>query len=250
LNSAGAPAASRRLLLALGLVASLAPLAGAAQVAGTPACDAQSPLPARFRLDFVAQASRGPFTLEGENELVFGIEGGRYALRSATRSLLFSAEQRSAGDVRGALLVPREYTERSQRRPPKSTRIDWDRGSVQFSANKDGPSVTEPLLQDRLSLLVQVGQQLRAQQARGAVVLPVAGVRHVNTYRLELRGAETLELPAGRFETWRLERPLTAEQDGIEVWVAPQLCWLPVRLRFTDDHGQVIQNQLRAASFD
>jgi hypothetical protein len=43
---------------------------------------------------------------------------------------------------------------------------------------------------------------------------------------------------------------MTAEHDGIEVWVAPQLCWLPVRLRFADDRGQVVQNQLRAARFD
>jgi hypothetical protein len=105
-------------------------------------------------------------------------------------------------------------------------------------------------MQDRLTLLLQAGQQLRAQQARGAVVLPVAGSRHVSTYHFELRGTETLELAAGRFVAWHLERPLSASHDGIEVWVAPRLCWLPVRLRFTDDRGHVIQNQLRAASFD
>lgn len=240
---------ARRHLLAAGAAALLAP-AARAQVSGTPACDAQSPLPPRFRLEYLAQAARGPLTLEGENELEFSIEGGRYLLRSVTRSLLFSAEQQSSGEVRGALLVPHDYRERSARRPPRTMHIDWRADRVSFSSNSEGTTTTQPQLQDRLSLLVQAGQQLRAQQSRGAVVLPVAGTRHVSTYRFEPRGSESLELPAGRFDTLRLERPLDAEHDGLEVWIAPALCWLPVRLRFTDDRGQVIQNQLRAARFD
>jgi hypothetical protein len=247
-SSSGAHVARRR-LLAAGIAALLAP-AARAQVSGTPACDAQAPLPQRFRLEFLAQAARGPLTLEGENELEFSIDGGRYVLRSVTRSLLFSAEQQSSGEVRGALLVPHDYRERSARRTPRTTHIDWRADRVSFSSNLDGATSTQPLLQDRLSLLVQAGQQLRSQQARGAVVLPVAGTRHVSTYRFELRGSEALELPAGRFETHRLERPRDAEHDGLEVWIAPQLCWLPVRMRFSDDRGQVIQNQLRAAKFD
>ena len=221
-----------------------------AQVSGAPACDAQSPLPARFRLDYVAEASRGLFSLSGENELVFETQGTQYTLRSATRSVLFSAEQSSVGEVRGALLVPHAYRERSARRTPRTTRIDWERNRVTFSANADGTTTTQPRLQDRLSLLLQAGQQLRMQQGQGAVELPVAGTRHVSTYRFEPRGTVTLELPAGRFEAHRLERPLDADNDALEVWIVPSLCWLPVRLRFEDDRGNVIQNQLRAARFD
>jgi hypothetical protein len=40
---------------------------------------------------------------------------------------------------------------------------------------------------------------------------------------------------------------MAAEHDRIEVWLAPSLCWLPARLRFTDDKGQVIDNRLREA---
>jgi hypothetical protein len=32
----------------------------------------------------------------------------------------------------------------------------------------------------------------------------------------------------------------------MEVWLAPRLCSLPVRLRFADDKGLVIDQQLRA----
>jgi hypothetical protein len=245
--------AGRRLALGALLAAAAGlswPVRARAQSGGAPGCDAASALPARFRLDYVAQARRGALSLDGENELVFIVEGTRYTLRSATRSLLFSAEQESSGELRGALLLPHDYRERSMRRAARTTHIDWRGDRVTFSQNADGATTTQPLLQDRLSLLLQVGQQLRAQQGRGAVALPVAGTRHVTTYRFELRGAETLDLPAGRFETHRLERPLNAEHDGLEMWIAPSLCWLPVRLRFTDDRGQLIENELRAARFD
>jgi hypothetical protein len=249
-GSSSSPGGPQRRRLLGAFAGALAAGGVRARVSGTPACDERHPWPARFRLDYVAQASRGPLSLDGENELDFSADGARYTLRSATRSVLFNAEQDSAGELRGALLVPHDYREQSGRRPVRTTRIDWRTGRVTFSANEDGATTTQPLLQDRLSLLLQAGQQLRAQQGKGPVVLPVAGARHVSTYRFEARGSETLDLPAGRIEAHRLERPLSAEHDGLEVWVAPHLCWLPVRLRFVDDRGQVIQNQLRAARFD
>lgn len=213
------------------------------------ACDANAPLPARFRLAYDAQASRGPFTLEGENELIYTTDGPRYTLRSVTRSVLFTAEQESIGEVRGVVLVPGRYTERTARREPRHVQFDWRARRVLFSG-ADESAPTQPLLQDRLSLLLQVGQQLRAQSGQGDVALPVASTRRISNYRLTPSPAQRIELPAGRFETYRLERPLDAEHDGIEVWIAPQLCWLPVSLRYTDDRGQVIQNKLRSASFD
>jgi len=237
--------------VAASVAAGIPAAAAAGDGAGTaPTCTARAPLPPRFRLEYVAKASRGPLSLEGENELVFTTEGTRYTLRSATRSVLFSAEQDSAGDMVGAMLRPHEYHERSPRRPPRTTRIDWQAGRVTFSANADGATATQPRLQDRLSLLVSAGQQLRLQQGTGAVEMAVAGARHVSLYRFELRGIETLDLPIGRVEAHRLERPISAAHDGIDVWIAPALCWLPVKMRFVDDRGQVVQNQLRAARFD
>lgn len=244
----------RRLLGALAAGAALPWLPPArAQLAGTPACDADTPLPPRFHLDYLAQASRGPLSLDGENDLAYDSDGTRYTLRSATRSVLFSGEQVSRGTLqregKAVLLQPLRYEERRGRREPRNVDIDWGANTVRFTANPDGSAVTRPRLQDRLSVLVQAGQQLRALARPAAVALPVAGARQVSTYQLDLRGPESLDLPIGRVDAIKLERPLDAEHDGLELWIAPSLCWLPVRLRFTDDRGQVVQNQLRAARF-
>jgi hypothetical protein len=250
-----------------------------------PTCDRMNPLPSQFRLEFAAQASLGPLAVDGDTELTFRRNDDRYTLRSDTRAPMVGAEQRSSGRIviegaagaRRVLLIPAEFVERSGRRDPRTVRIEGAGGRVSFSANAGEPATAPAGLQDKLSLLLQAGQQLRialdgaapgasgasgasASAAAGAhtntaaakapIDLPVAGARRISTYRLLLRGAETLDLPAGRIETWKLERPRDAEHDGLEAWVAPSLCWLPVRLRFTDERGTVIENRLRAARFD
>jgi len=243
-----APVALRRrlLLAAVGLVGA----AGArASVTGSPDCGSRQPLPARLRLEYDARAARGALALDGENALEFTADGARYRMRSATHSVLFSAEQESFGELAGEALVPHEFRERSGRRPPRTMRVDWRNRLVRFSTH-DADAPTLPLLQDRLSLLLTLGLQLRAQAAPGAVELPVAGARRVSIYRFEYRGAGPVELPAGRFETHRLERPLSADDDGLELWIAPALCWLPVWMRFVDHRRNVIQTRLRAARFD
>jgi hypothetical protein len=68
----------------------------------------------------------------------------------------------------------------------------------------------------------------------------------VSTFVFRGGGTESLTVPAGRFDTLRFERVKESGDDEFEVWLAPALCSLPVRLRFTDDKGLVIEQRLRA----
>jgi hypothetical protein len=76
--------------------------------------------------------------------------------------------------------------------------------------------------------------------------VPVAGHRRTSQYVFTARGAEIVSLKAGRFETVKFERRKEGSDESLEVWLAPELCSLPVRLRFTDEKGTVIEQQLRA----
>lgn len=212
-------------------------------------CSAEQPWPPRLAMEFVVQASRGVLGLEGVNELSLVVEGTRYRMRSTTRSLLFSVQQDSRGSVDGRLLRPEEYVERNPRREPAITTIDWAAQQVHFSANRDAPARTLPLLQDRLTLLLQLGERLRAARGDGEVEVAVAGVRHVSPYRFQRRGTEAVSVPAGTYDTVRLER-LPAPGGAMEIWLAPSLCWLPIRLRYTDERGLVVDNRLRRVSLD
>lgn len=221
-----------------------------AQEPAAPRCSARQPWPERFTLDYLVAASRGALALEGDSQLTYTVDSGRYQLRSSTRSLGYRAEQTSRGELAGTVLRPLEYVEQNQRREPRVVRFDWDARSVTFSANPDEPGRTLPMLQDRLSVLLQLGQRLRTQ-AQNDIELPVAGLRRISPYRFERYGQERVEVPAGTFETVHLARHSEDRSDRIEAWLAPALCGLPVKVRYVDeDRGVALENQLRKAVFD
>jgi hypothetical protein len=240
----------RRTLLASALAAcALAALPLAAPAANE--CGPADAWPPPFRLAFEATAARSPLSITGESDLALTREGDGYTLVSETNAAgFYHARQSSRGAIGAGGLVPIEYTERRGRRPQETTRFDWRARRVSFSAAAE-TAETRARMQDRLSLLLELGRALKLRPAATFVELPVAGVRNTSLYRFEVRGAETIELPIGRIDAVKLERPADApgneRHDRLEVWLAPALCWLPARVRYTDDRGMTIDQRLKDA---
>jgi len=227
--------------------ATLAVLGMVQTALAAPTCPSDQPWPPPFRLEFAVKATRSFLSLSGENTLTLSREGDGYALVSETSAgVWFSARQTSQGQVGASGVVPAEYAERNQDKPTMTASLDWQAERVTFSAT-DNVVPTQPQMQDRLSLMLQLGWAQRTKSA--SFELPVAGVRGASLYRIEARGIEMIDTPAGRFQTLKLERPANDSDDRLELWLAPSLCSLPVRIRFTDHHGAVISNELRSAKF-
>jgi hypothetical protein len=221
-------------------------LAGAAHA--VPPCPSTASWPPPFRFEYDAKATLSFLGLSGTSTLALTRAADDYALVYETvAGVWFSARQTSRGRIGADGVMPLEYTERNGNKPQLFTHLDWSAGRVTFSAT-DKAVPTQPQMQDRLSLLLQVGWLLRANAASFA--LSVAGVRGSSNYDIVKRGAETVETPAGRFQTIKFERPMSEHDDRIEVWIAPALCSLPVRVRFTDRKGLMVGNELRSANFD
>jgi len=212
-----------------------------------PTCPSGQLWPPAFRFDFAVKATRSFFSLSGTNTLVLTRDAEGYTLVSETSAgIWFDARQSSQGRIGASGVVPEEYAERNKGRSQMTTSLDWKAERVTFSAT-DKVVPTQPQMQDRLSLLLQLGWAQRAKT--GNFELPIAGVRGASIYRFEARGVETIDTPAGRFQTLKIERPQDAVDDRLEVWLAPSLCGLPVRVRFTDHGGTVINNELKSARF-
>lgn len=214
-------------------------------------CGDAAAWPPPFRLVFEATATRSLLWITGESDLVLTRDGDGYVLVSETNAAgFYHARQSSRGLVAAGGLVPVEYTEQRGRRPQETATFDWRARRVRFSAAAQFAE-TRPRMQDRLSLLLELGRLAKLQPAASFAEVPVAGVRHASVYRFERRGTETLELPAGRFDAVKLERPADApgndRHDRLEVWLAPALCWLPVRVRYADERGMTIDQQLKSA---
>lgn len=209
-------------------------------------CGADAPLSTPVRLEYDVTASRSVLSLSGDAVVVFARRGDAYEMESRQRALgIVEARQTSVGTVGRHGLVPRRFTQQSSRRPARGVEFDWAAQRVTFTQSGES-APTRPQMQDRLSILLQIGWRQRAEPGAAAIELPVAGQRGASTYVFAAHGAEAVTVPAGRFEALRYERHRGAGDDALEVWLAPALCSLPVRLRFTDDNGLVVEQRLRA----
>jgi len=217
------------------------PAASAAQLA----CGTEAALDAPVRLEYAVTASRSPLMLSGDGAVVYRRNADAYVMESTLKAAgLFEAQQHSAGTVGVEGLVPRSFAHRTGRRPELRVEFDWAEQRVVFSQGTTAP--VRPRMQDRLSLLLQLSWQHRANPSAAEFVLPVAGHRRVSDYLFRARGGESLDLPAGRFETVKFERYPDGSDELLEVWLAPALCSLPVRVRFSDEKGLVVEQRLRA----
>jgi hypothetical protein len=209
-------------------------------------CRLDAALSLSVRLEYRVTASRGLLSLAGDGVVTYQRKGKAYSMASALKAAgIFEAEQSSEGTVGSDGLVPRHFTHRTSRRPPLSVDFDWPGRRVAFSQT-GAYETTQPQMQDRLSLLFQLAWRQRAEPRAETLTIPVAGHRSTSTYVFLAKESEALALPGGRFNTVKFEMHGQRQGDSLEVWLAPELCSLPVRVRFADERGTVIEQQLRA----
>jgi hypothetical protein len=179
-------------------------------------------------------------------------DDGRYELRLATRAIGTNVlELLSQGQLRDFGLAPDRYTETRARRAAEAANFDWDGRRVTFSARPHERALAEGT-QDRVSFQIQLMLLGRAQpelfRPGALLVMRMAGRDDVVEYRFRSAGRDTTDTGVGVLEAVRLERVVVREGEArIDVWLAPSLSWLPVRLRFTDRLGRVTESVLQSA---
>lgn len=110
-----------------------------------------------------------------------------------------------------------------------------------------------PGTQDSASQFVQLTWLFLTQREQlelGRVIaMPLALPRKLHAWRYEVIGDETLETPMGPVQAWRLKPQQEAGGGDLtaEVWIAPQLQYLPVRLRIQQDAHTFVDLMLKAA---
>ena len=182
-------------------------------------------------------------------------DGKRYRIRSSAHAegvaaLVYSGvlSQRSEGGLSPAGLVPTRYWEQRGKRPERWIELDHRRREVSFSGNASVPLVDG--LQDKLSVLLQLGLLARARPERFAagqvVELSELGTSRIVSARYASRGDTVLKTDSGNRRVLHLERvaPRDADDPRIEVWLGYDLHLLPLRLRVTDAKGRVLDQIL------
>ncbi|MBA4344724.1 MAG: hypothetical protein C0423_21495 [Methylibium sp.] len=204
--------------------------------------------------------------VQGQGQVQWIREGRRYQVNldvtlGPSFAPLIARRMSSGGVLTSRGIAPRRYDEdtrvlfSSRRRvsllfTPRAeggTEVQLADGSMRLGADGMQDAASQFV---HLTWLFLTGRE--PLQAGRIVEMPLALPRKLYAWRYQVVGEETLDTPIGRLDTWHL-RPLLEAGDKLgrdlkaEVWLAPTLQFLPVRLRIAQDENTFVDLMLDAA---
>ncbi len=201
-------------------------------------------------LKYQVQGKAKNFNYWATAELNWTQDGTAYEARlEVSAFLLGSRVQVSKGHLGPEGLMPTRFGDKT--RNELAAHFQRDKGIISFSAN----SPDAPLLkgaQDRLSVVLQLSSLLAADPTRfppGTMLsFQTVSQREAEVWQFLVEKEELLQLPFGEINAIKLNRKPRREFDQqIELWFAPALGYLPVRLRITNANGDFVDQLLNKA---
>lgn len=187
----------------------------------------------------------------GRTEQAWELQAGRYRLssRSETTGLagLFRPYQlgyASEGTVAGDGLRPDTFTVRRGRAGERQLEARFDWAAMSLALGPPGASQRVPLATGALDLIAFVYQLALLDLAPGRLRLPITNGAKLEIYELDVGSTETLDTPLGTLQVLPVRQVRQPGQESMEIWLAPQLRQLPVRIRFFDREGKMSGEQL------
>ena len=186
--------------------------------------------------------------VSGELILSWKFTDGHYRLDSIAQGTgIFAIAgkyvQASEGDIAAGGLRPTTFS--VERRGKKdSAAFNWTDNSVRFYGKSgERTEAATPGTQDMLSLLFQLAF---APPLGDDLTVIVTNGRKLERYAFERAGEEVISLEGGKFHTLKILKQRKGDEDGMEVWLALEHHYLPVKIRVTDKKGSVIEQSLMA----
>ncbi len=194
--------------------------------------------------------------LKGKNGIKIGhivhtwdIDDGRYVIASVVEPIglarLLTREmivQSSQGRITADGLVPESYWEQRGQKADRTfhAEFDYDQQTLTYGGRSETTTVVlPPGTQDQLSFIYQFG--LKAPFS-GTLQFSMTTGRKLGTYRCEVVGEELIDSGLGELRTLHLRKILNApSDDSIEIWLAADHQYLPVKVRITNSEGDVLE---------
>jgi hypothetical protein len=211
--------------------------------------------PPSAELKYDVQALREGQTVYGHGKINWQAAGNNYTVTGEAGILFFTVLNfRSEGMIDEFGVSPVLYSEKRFRKSETNTHFHRERNTISFSAS----TVAYPRKggeQDRASIIWQlagIGRGDADKFTPGADIdLFVAGVRDAETWRIHVVGREDIEVGTGKANAWhvvRIPRPGSYDQK-IDIWLAPEQEWYPIKLRYTETNGDFLDMSLSNMHF-
>jgi hypothetical protein len=214
--------------------------------ASEPAAPARTlPRKGRITYDLVYGPDRFPV---GRTVQTWEAGSGRYQLasRSETTGIVdMIRSQYRTYSSRGALtrdgLKPESFKmarNRGRGRPNEeaSAQFDWSQSVIKLGrAAEQRQEKLPPKSQDLLSFVYQLSLD---PPAPGRVSQVVTTGSRIEIYELDVLHEELIDTPLGMLRTLPIKQVRKGNEESIELWLALEYRYLPVKLRFLDKQGE------------
>jgi hypothetical protein len=216
----------------------------------------QAVLPGEARLEF--DVYRGEGLLIGETRYHWSHDGVRYRMDMVTETTGLAAllrpiriDQSSVGALTEKGVRPERYESdpNKGKGPDEEVVFDWGSNRVMLRADdKRAEHALTAGAQDMASLWLEL--IWRAQRNEPFDFTIATGKRYTPRWFVPDDSPGGIDTALGRFLTLHVQARAQPGDNQIEVWLAPDLRWLPVRIRFTDRKGDVYDQRVRLIEYD
>lgn len=191
----------------------------------------------------------------GHGTISWQTHGTNYTIHGDAGILFITALTfKSEGVIDDFGIAPVLYSEKRFRKSETNTHFHRERNIISFSASETSYP-REGGEQDRASIIWQLSGIGRGDSEKfvpdAEFDIFVAGVRDGEIWPIRVIGQEDIEAGIGKMNTWHVVRaPKPGSYDHrLDIWLAPQHEWYPVRLRYTEANGDTLDMLLSDMRF-
>lgn len=183
----------------------------------------------------------------GEADFIWKMSGDSYRMQFTVGIRLLFAhvkllELTSEGKAGDNGFAPVLMTEKRRGRSMTATHFNRPDGTITFSASQNKYALVAGA-QDKASVPLQLAAIARADpsQMKGGIDILVAEDRDASVFHFDLVGEEDIDTRLGKLHAWHLSRPPKpgSYNSRLDIWLAPERGWYPVRIRNTEASGAV-----------
>jgi len=131
---------------------------------------------------------------------------------------------------------------RRGRNEAAQARFDWDAGNLSYGATSESKSAALPAgTQDFVSFIFQF---VLVPPSPGVYRVPITTGTRFEVYDIVVSGEERIETPLGTLRTLSVKQMPRAGEESIEISLAAEYRYLPVRIRHYDREGNYSGEQV------
>lgn len=208
-------------------------------------------LPPSAELGYAIKSKQSGLALNGSSVMRWKVADQKFTATSEVHAMLVGKilEAKTEGGIDSYGLAPSTFVEKRLGRDATTTSFDRAARRISFTSSDQ----TYPIKggeQDRNSVIWQL---VSVARAAGDKFKPgsewtffVAGQRDAEPWTFKVIKQQKLRTPLGEIDTLHITRTPApgTDDDKLDLWFSPQHEWYPVRLRFSEDNGDFIEQTL------